>query len=144
MPVLPPPGAVRAIAPRVQELVGQLEEIDEVLSKTPDAKELAGLHDQRAEIVTGLIKASDYDGRERNVDTPTGRHGQCGDAKRCLPAGTRSSEGNRTVDSTRQAKRCRRTPHFSRLEPNTSRDKRPDADFAKVQEWYLEALNRIR
>ena len=48
-----------AIAPRVQELVGRLEEIDEVLSKTSDAKELAGLHDQRAEIVTGLIKASD-------------------------------------------------------------------------------------
>ena len=132
-------GANSAIAPRVQELVGQLEKIDEVLSTTKDKKELAGLHDRRAEIVTGLIKASDTKTEKEtwtrqlidmvSVATQSGSYPQ--GLERLKVIGRSISRDNESLQAYAV---------FQSIGTEYVTRQTPDADFAKVQEWYLEAL----
>jgi thiol-disulfide isomerase/thioredoxin len=128
----------------IQELVVRLEKIDAALTATtPDTKvsDLAKLHSQRADVVEDLIEnASSQDEKEtwirQLVDTVTV----------AVQSGSYPDGLDRLSNVAK--KFCRGNEGLSAYAEFQSigseyaiRNNAKDADFAKVQRWYLETLN---
>ena len=123
-----------------QQLVGDLEKIDTSLASTTKADAVAKLHDQRARIVEQLIEASStQDEREtwvrQLVDTVTvavqsGKYPK-GLARLKRVAGN-FAKGNQELAAYAD---------FQTIGTEYVTRQTKDADFPKVQEWYLKTLN---
>ncbi|MEM8670128.1 MAG: redoxin domain-containing protein [Planctomycetota bacterium] len=127
------------IEPRTQEYVAELEEIDDLLAAAKTKKEFAGLHDRRADIVEGLIAAArSADEREtwvrQLVDmlSVAAQTGEYPDGSRRLRSVARKFGGNDAGLKSYADFQAIATEYVIR--------QTPDADFAKVQEWYLDSL----
>ena len=128
-----------SITPKVQSLVSDLEALDARISKTKDKKELAAMHDQRADIVTGLVNASETN-EERDTWTR-----QLIDMVSVATQGGNYPSGlkrlgaiARAIPKERGALKAYAVFQLIGTEYVTRQT--PDADFAKVQKWYLESL----
>tara|TARA_R110002049_G_scaffold2750_2_gene21431 strand:- start:202840 stop:204774 length:1935 start_codon:yes stop_codon:yes gene_type:complete len=127
------------IAPKIQELVARLEKIDATLSKTSDKKTLAGLHDQRAETVMGLVKASETADERATWTRQLIDMVSVATQNGAYPDGlARLRAISRAIPSDN--KPLRAYADFQTIGTEYVTRQTPDADFAKVQEWYLTAL----
>jgi len=123
-----------------QALVNKLEEVDAKLSKAEKKSEIAKLHQQRAETVEQLIEAAgNPQDREtwvrQLVDTlsvaaQTGAYPD--GAKRLRQVAKKFTSKNKALRSYAD---------FQAIGTEYVVRQTPKADFAKVQEWYLNALN---
>ena len=127
-----------------QELVNQLESVDRKLAATTDKTELAKLHAARADVVEKLVEAAGKNAEDRAtwvrqlVDTvsmavqsgsyPAGlaRLKQVADRYAANDEGLAAYANFHAIGSE----------HVLRNSP-------AEADFAKVQEWYLESLTEF-
>jgi len=132
-------GASAGITAKIQELVGQLEKVDEALATASDKKQLATLHDRRADIVSSLIKASST-AEERDTWTR-----QLVDM---VSMATQSGVYPQGIDRlkviarsiTGESESLRAYTAFQAIGTEYVTRQSPDADFAKVQQWYLDEL----
>ncbi|TWU41717.1 TlpA disulfide reductase family protein [Novipirellula artificiosorum] len=127
------------VSSQAQELVTQLEEVDQKLAEAGDPKDVSSLHEARAQLVARLIKSTDDPG-ERDawtrqlIDTVSAatQSGAYPDGLVRLKAIARSlGEENEPLRSYAD---------YLLIGTEYAVRQTPDADFAKVQEWYLEAL----
>ncbi len=125
-----------------QQLVTDLEEIDRKLSSVSNPKELAKLHETRAQLVSRLIKATDNPS-ERDawtrqlVDTVSmaTQSGVYPDGIKQLQVIVRSlGENNDSLKSYTE---------YMMIGAEYALRQTPDADFAEVQKWYLETLTEF-
>ena len=127
------------VAPKIQDLVTQLEKIDASLAKTSDKKDLATLHEQRADVVTGLIEASDTEEERvtwtRQLVDTVSVAAQSG----AYPNGLSKLKSiGRAIP--RENKPLQAYAAFQTIGTEYVQKQSPDADFAKVQQWYLQSL----
>jgi thiol-disulfide isomerase/thioredoxin len=127
------------IEPQTQQYVAELEKIDGQLAAAKSKAEAAKLHEQRANIVEGLIAAaSSSDEREtwvrQLVDmlSVSAQTGDYPDGSRRLRSVSRKFAGDNTALQSYADFQAIATEYVVR--------QTPDADFAQVQEWYLESL----
>ncbi|NNE01443.1 MAG: redoxin domain-containing protein [Pirellulaceae bacterium] len=128
------------IADETQQLVVELEKIDNALTEATKAAEVAQLHDQRADVVEALIEASasriERDTWVRQlVDTVTvavqsGTYPQ--GLSRLKKVGSKFARNDDDL---------RAYADFQTIGTEYVTRQTKDADFPKVQEWYLTALN---
>ncbi len=128
------------ISGQTQELVTELEAIDRKLATATKQAEVGQLHERRAGIVEELVKSSS-DANERDtwarqlIDTvsvavQSGAYPE--GLARLKQISQKLVRGNETLASYAD---------FQTIAAEyVSRQSVPDADFAKVQEWYLETL----
>jgi thiol-disulfide isomerase/thioredoxin len=132
-------GANGNLNSKTQELVTKLESIDAQLSKIEDPKESAPLHAQRADVIEALA-ASAADAAEREtwirqlVDTmsiavQTGAYPD--GAERMEKIATSFADGDETLAAYAD---------YAAINSQYVVRQTPDAEFEKVQEWYLDAL----
>ncbi len=132
--------AATNVGEKTQQLVNELEQVDELLSKAEQETEIAKLHAQRAGTVEQLIEASE-NGVEREtwvrqlVDTLSVA-AQTGD----YPDG---AQRLRLVAKkfASEDEALRAYADFQAIGTEYVVRQTPDADFAEVQAWYLDALN---
>ena len=127
------------IEPRTQEYVTELEKIDELLATAKTKKEFAKLHGQRADIVEGLIANAGNRGERETwvrqlVDmlSVSAQTGEYPDGSKRLQSVSRKFAGD---DAALQA-----YADYQAISTEYVLRQTPDADFAKVQEWYLDSL----
>lgn len=128
-----------AIGQRTQQLVRQLESLDGQLAGATDRAEIEQLHAQRAELVERLIESSG-DATERDTWTR-----QLVDT---LSVAVQSGAYLEGVERLRKVSsdfggtddKLKAYADYRAIETEYIVRQTPDADFAKVQEWYLEAL----
>jgi len=128
-----------AAAEQMQELVTSLEKIDTQLGVAKDAAVLASLHEKRAGIVEKLISAStSREDREiwfrqlvdmLSVSTQTGAYPA---GLERLKAVSKKYAGNEEGLGA--------YADYQAITAEYMAKQTPDADFAKVQEWYIDAL----
>ncbi|MGB0598610.1 MAG: redoxin domain-containing protein [Rubripirellula sp.] len=127
------------IEPQTQQFVADLEKIDEQLAKAQNKADLAKLHQQRADVVEGLIKsATNREERAtwvRQLVDMLGVAAQTGDypkgAERLRGVARKFAADNRELQSYAD---------FQAIATEYVVRQTPDADFGKVQEWYLDSL----
>ena len=123
-----------------QSLVNQLEKVDQLLSEAKKESEVKQLHEQRAETVEQLISVSE-NRKEREtwvrqlVDTlsvaaQTGAYPE--GAKRLRRIARKFAADDPSLQAYAD---------FQAIGTEYVVRQTPDADFAKVQAWYLDALN---
>jgi hypothetical protein len=124
---------------KTHELVGQLENVDAKLADATDKKEIAALHQSRADLVEQLIAAAPTQSQRETwvrqlVDTVSVAV-QSGS----YPQGVARL---RKVASTfaREDEALGSYADFQAIGTEYVVRQTPDAKFEKVQEWYLEAL----
>jgi thiol-disulfide isomerase/thioredoxin len=133
-------GGAANIGPETQELVTQLEKVDGKLATEKEVSAIAKLHESRADIVGDLVKASE-NRTERDtwvrqlvdmlsVAVQTGAYP---DGIERLRRVSREYAGN---DDSLKA-----YADFHAIGTEYVVRQTPTADFAAVQEWYLESLN---
>jgi thiol-disulfide isomerase/thioredoxin len=132
--------AAAGIGAQTQELVTALEETDAKLATAKDESEVAKLHQLRADTVEKLIAASDSDADRETwvrqlVDTlsvaaQTGAYPD--GAERLRQVAKKFAADNTSL---------RAYADYQAIGTEYVVRQTPDADFAKVQEWYLDALN---
>ncbi|WP_419189801.1 redoxin domain-containing protein [Stieleria marina] len=136
-------GGRNGIGEATQELVVKLEKIDAALTATtPDTKvsTLAKLHDQRAEIVESLIETAGSKEEKETwvrqlVDTVTVavQSGSYPDGlSRLSKVASKFCRGNEGLSAYAE---------FQSIGTEYVTRQTKDADFPKVQEWYLKTLN---
>ncbi|TWT83752.1 Thiol:disulfide interchange protein TlpA [Planctomycetes bacterium CA13] len=127
------------IAPQTQQLVTDLEKVDRELSQATDPKKVATLHESRAQLVARLIKATDAP-EERDawtrqlidtVSAATQSGFYPGGLERLRAISNSLGEDNEPM---------RAYSEYVLIGTEYAAKQTPDADFAKVQEWYLETL----
>jgi thiol-disulfide isomerase/thioredoxin len=132
--------ASASIAPETQEWVNQLEKIDQQLGTTKNGPEIAKLHESRANVVEKLIEAS-VDQAERDtwvrqlvdmlsVGAQTGSYPE--GARRLRGVARKFASSDESLQSYAD---------YQAIGTEYVIRQTPDADFAKVQEWYLESLS---
>jgi thiol-disulfide isomerase/thioredoxin len=132
-------GANSNLNSKTQELVTKLESIDAQLSKIEEPKESTPLHAQRADVIEALA-ASAADAAEREtwirqlVDTmsiavQTGAYPD--GAERMEKIATSFADGDETLAAYAD---------YAAINSQYVVRQTPDAEFEKVQEWYLDAL----
>ncbi len=127
------------IEPQTQQFVADLEKIDGQLATAQSKAELAKLHQQRADIVEELVKsATNPEEREtwvRQLVDMLGVAAQTGDypkgAERLRGVARKFAADNRELQSYAD---------FQAIATEYVIRQTPDADFAKIQEWYLDSL----
>lgn len=130
------------IGAETQELVGSLEEIDRELAAAKKVEEKADLNRRRVDVVEKLI-ATSSDNIERDtwmrqlVDTVSVavQNGSYPDGLERLRKFSTDLPSN---DSSLQS-----YVTFQIISTEYVKRQTPDADFSKVQEWYLEELTRF-
>jgi thiol-disulfide isomerase/thioredoxin len=137
-----PMGAANSasIAKETQQLVTELETIDQKMSAAKKGQDVAMLHRRRADIIEQLIAGS-QDRVERDtwvrqlVDmlSVAAQTGQYPEALKRLSAVSRDFAASDTELQSYADFQAISTEYVVR--------QTPDADFAKVQEWYLESLS---
>lgn len=132
--------AAGGIGEETQALVNKLEQVDSTLAKAEKESEIAKLHEQRAEIVEQLIAASgspqDRETWVRQLVDTLSVAAQTG----AYPDGTkrlRQVAKKFTADDSS----LRAYADYQAIGTEYVVRQTPEADFAKVQEWYLDALN---
>lgn len=129
---------------QTQELVGALESIDGKLARATDAKEVAVLNERRADVVERLV-ASATTAEERDtwtrqlVDTVSVAV-QSG----AYPDGlVRLQKLAKTLAQSKgsQSEALRAYTEYQLIGTEYIARQSPDADFAKIQEWWLDELN---
>lgn len=127
------------IEPRTQEFVTELEKIDDLLKTAKTKKEFASLHKRRADTVEGLIAASKNAGDRETwvrqlVDmlSVAAQTGEYPDGAKRLRTIARKFAGNDP--------KLKSYADFQAISTEYVMRQTPDADFAKVQEWYLDSL----
>lgn len=133
------PATSGGLGQETQRLVSELEQIDASLASTGSPKEVAKLHEKRSDVIESLIEQSgNPDDREtwvrQLVDTLSVavQSGSYPDGVRRLRTVSRKQAGS---DLSLQA-----YADFEAISAEYVVRQTPDADFAKVQEWYLDAL----
>ncbi|MDA8744021.1 TlpA family protein disulfide reductase [Rubripirellula amarantea] len=141
------PGAVRpgnagdsAMGEQTQRLVSQLEAIDQKFSTTDQKDDIEKLHAQRSDVIEALIAAAP-DETERDtwvrqlVDTLSVavQSGQYPDGVGRLRGIARKQAGDSEM--------LQAYADYEAINAEYVVRQTPEADFAKVQEWYLDALN---
>ena len=132
--------ASASVSEATQALVDKLEAVDAELSKSADKSEIAKLHERRAATVEKLIQSSG-NGADREtwvrqlVDTlsvaaQTGAYPE--GSKRLRQVAKKYAAGNTALKAYAD---------FQAIGTEYVVRQTPEADFAKVQEWYLDALN---
>ena len=128
------------LAQETQDLVNNLEKIDGKLATAKDSSELASLHQQRADIVEKLIggsgNAADRDTWVRQLVDMLSVGAQTGsypDGVTRLRSVASKFAGNDESLKSYADYQAISTEYVVR--------QTPDADFAKVQEWYLDSLS---
>jgi thiol-disulfide isomerase/thioredoxin len=122
-----------------QQLVSQLEKLDAKLLQTTDKKELATLHDARADVVEQLIKSA-ATSEERatwvrqlvdtvSVAVQSGNYP--GGVARLRSVARTYARGDEALASYAD---------FNAISSEYVVKQTPDAKFEQVQEWYLDAL----
>ncbi len=131
--------ASAGIAPETQQLVNRLEEIDQSLTSEQGAAELEKLNARRADIIEQLIENSatrtERETWVRQLVDMLSMAAQTGaypDGIKRLRTVARKFAGN---DESLKA-----YADFQAISTEYVVRQTPDADFAKVQEWYLDAL----
>ncbi len=132
--------ASAGIGEKTQELVNELEKVDELLAKTEKASDIEKLHEQRATAVERLIEssgnASDRETWVRQLVDTLSVAAQTGaypdGAKRLRLVAKKFAADNDSL---------RAYVDYQAIGTEYVVRQTPDADFAKVQEWYLDALN---
>jgi len=130
------------MAPETQQLITELEEIDRKLSSASDPKDTGPLHESRAQVVARLIKATETpterDAWTRQLIDTVSAASQTGaypDGLKRLQAIARSlGNDNESIRSYAD---------YVLINSEYAIRQTPDADFAKVQEWYLESLTEF-
>jgi thiol-disulfide isomerase/thioredoxin len=128
------------IAPETQEYVIQLEKIDAKLASAEEKSEIAGLHKSRADLVEKLIEAS---GNRIERDTWV---------RQLVDMVSVAAQTGSYPDGVRRLRRIAREfggsddalkayADYQAISTEYAVKQSPDADFAKVQEWYLESLH---
>lgn len=132
-------GASQDLGELTQQLVRRLEEIDTKLATASSASDLEQLHEDRAGVVEDLIKASanrtERDTWVRQLVDTLGVAVQTGAYKKGSTRLRRVSTDFAGDDEALKA-----YADYRAIETEYSIRQSPDADFAKVQEWYLESL----
>lgn len=124
---------------KAHRLVSQLEKVDEQLGEATDKKEIASLHQRRADLVEQLIEAAATRSERETwvrqlVDTMSVavQSGSYPDGvvrlRKVAPTFARGNEGLASYAD------------FHAIGTEYVVRQTPDAEFEKVQEWYLEAL----
>ncbi len=132
--------ASAGVGEKTQELVNELEKVDELLAKTEKASDIEKLHEQRATAVERLIEssgnASDRETWVRQLVDTLSVAAQTGaypdGAKRLRLVAKKFAADNDSL---------RAYVDYQAIGTEYVVRQTPDADFAKVQEWYLDALN---
>ncbi|TWU43847.1 Thiol-disulfide oxidoreductase ResA [Novipirellula aureliae] len=127
------------MAPQTQQLVTELEEIDRKLSSASDPRESGPLHEARAQVVARLIKATETpterDAWTRQLIDTVSAASQTG----AYPEGLkRLSAITRSLGDENES--LRSYADYVLIGTEYAIRQTPDADFAKVQEWYLDSL----
>ncbi len=125
---------------KTQELVRELESIDTELAQAKDPKDIEQLHDRRAGVVEQLIESS-ANRTERDTWTR-----QLVDT---LSVAVQSGVYPKGAARLRQVSRkfagddesLKAYADYRAIETEYAIRQTPDADFAKVQEWYLDSLS---
>ena len=124
---------------RTQELVARLEALDAKLAKAKDVKQTAPLHTQRADVIEALVAAA-ANPQERDtwirqlVDTmgiavQTGAYPDGAD--RMIAIASEFGKKDKSIAAYAD---------YAAIGSQYVVRQTPDADFAKVQKWYLESL----
>lgn len=132
--------ASAAVGAQTQELVTELEQVDQRLSQTAQQEEVAKLHEQRAATVEKLIAVAQTPAERQTwvrqlVDTlsvaaQTGAYPE--GTQRLRLVARRFADGDASLKAYADYQAIG-TEYIVR--------QTPEADFAKVQEWYLDALS---
>ena len=133
-------GAAEGGGEETQRLVSQLEKIDAQFAKAKSKKEIARLHEQRTDLIEALIDAAP-DPNEREtwvrqlVDTLNlaVQGGAYPDGVKRLRTVARKHAGKN--------KSLQAYADFEAINAEYVVKQTPEADFVKVQEWYLESLS---
>jgi thiol-disulfide isomerase/thioredoxin len=133
------PATNGGLGQETQRLVGELEQIDASLASSNKPKEIAKLHERRSDVIESLIEQSgNPDDREtwvrQLVDTLSVavQSGSYPDGVKRLRTVSRKQAGS---DLSLKA-----YADFEAISAEYVVRQTPEADFAKVQEWYLDAL----
>jgi len=136
---MPAATATAAIGEQTQKLVTELEAVDQQLTQAKQDKEVAELHEKRAFTVERLIEVAETPSERQTwvrqlVDTlsvaaQTGAYPE--GAKRLRLVARKFADGDKSLKAYADYQAIG-TEYIVR--------QTPDADFAKVQEWYLDAL----
>ena len=132
--------ANNAIGDETQEMVLALEKIDAALATATNAKEVARLHDQRADAVESLIAAASTQAERETwvrqlVDTVTVaiQSGSYPDGlERMRGVARKFAKGNQPLAAYAD---------FQTISTDYVIRQGKGANFAKVQDWYLKTLN---
>ena len=135
-------GAAAGLSSETQELVTALEKIDGKLATATKKSEMASLHESRADLVQSLIKAT---------DNPAERSAWTRQLIDTVSVATQSGafpEGRKRLEDIARAiskndDDLRAYADFQRIGTEYVIRQTPDADFAKVQEWYLTTLTEF-
>nr|AKB95177.1 redoxin family protein [uncultured bacterium] len=132
--------ASAGIGEETQALVNKLEQVDSTLSSAEKDSEIAKLHEQRAEIVEQLIAASgnpqDRETWVRQLIDTLSIAAQTG----AYPDGAKRLR-QVAKKFTAEDKSLRSYADYQAIGTEYVVRQTPKADFAEVQEWYLDALN---
>lgn len=129
---------------KTQELVAELETIDGRLARATSAKDVATLNQSRADVVAQLVSAS-HTPEERDtwtrqlVDTVSVavQSGAYPDGLKRLQALAKSLAASKSS----QSESLRAYTEYQLIGTEYIARQSPDADFAKIQEWWLGELN---
>lgn len=135
-----PAGVEGALGEATQQLVSELEEIDTKFAKAQTKAEIEGLHARRSDVIEELIaETSNSEDRatwvRQLVDTLTvavQSDAYPDGVKRLRLIARKQAAGSPELQSYAD---------FEAINAEYVTRQTPDADFAKVQEWYLDALN---
>ncbi len=127
------------IGAQSQQLVTELEEIDRKLATTSNPKDLAKLHEGRAQLVSRLIRAtenpSERDAWTRQLIDTVSMATQSGaypdGIKQLKAIATSLGDNNESLKAYAE---------YMMIGSEYALRQTPDADFAEVQKWYLETL----
>ncbi len=132
--------AASGVGSQSQELVTELEQIDRKLASTTNEADLATLHESRAQLVARLIRATDNpterDAWTRQLIDTVSMATQSG----VYPDGLKQLKSITKTLSEDKNKSLSAYAEYMTIGSEYALRQTPDADFAKVQEWYLETL----
>lgn len=131
---------------QTQELVGALESIDAKMAQATDAKDVAILNERRADVVERLVAAAstpdERDTWTRQLVDTVSVAVQSG----AYPDGlARLQKLAKTLSNTkgRESEALQAYTEYQLIGTEYIARQSPDADFAKIQEWWLGELNEF-
>jgi len=131
---------------QTQQLVGQLEAIDGQLAKATEMRDLAALNEKRADVVASLVDAAstpeERDTWTRQLVDTVSVAVQSG----AYPEGlTRLQTLAKTLSRSNapQSEALRAYTEYQLIGTEYIARQSPDADFSKIQEWWLKELTEF-